>query len=128
MRKLTFILMSVWAFVLTPVRGQSTNVTYVAAGKQFDIQWDHIQDEPGVIYKLYSGTNAVATFTTNSWTVVTTLTNGVTLQAKAPALLKGTNSLYITAVSSVGDESDPSNIVLLTALGKPTAPKALRKP
>jgi len=110
--------------------------TLLPENEEWTIAWDQQTDGETLTYRLRVGTNVVRVYATNEVMSNGTyykVTSGVTnliayYSAKAPALMKGTNSLTLTAVNLAGSESDPSNVLLVKALGKPLAPQALRKP
>jgi hypothetical protein len=103
--------------------------TLVPALKPIPICWTHTPDEPVVTFRLYSGTNLLATFGTNDAKALSTNGSAIMFQAMLTnGLPAGTNSLTMTAAGEIAGESDPSIPLPIKSLGKPLAPQALAKP
>jgi len=117
----------------------------VPALKPLNFEWYHARGDASEYYVLYSNSNAVKTLNLADFVIagttnlnVTNVVNGVTtVQTNVPHSIiratypegfqRGTNNVYVVAKNQFYD-SDPSNILELNALGKPSAPAALRKP
>lgn len=103
--------------------------TLIPALKPIPFRWDHTPEEPVITFKLYSGTNLLASFGTNDFKVISTNGAAITFQSTLTnGLPVGTNALTITATGEVAGESDPSKPLPIKSLGKPLAPQALAKP
>jgi hypothetical protein len=87
------------------------------------IDLDHPAPVNGWSFDLYSGTNKIATLTTNEFTLAGVTNSVATYRATVPALLLGTNILTLIATDGT-IRSAPS--LPLTAMGELPPPRNLR--